>query len=55
MWPDHCVQDKSGAEFNKNCAPLPEEIVISKGTMERWDSYSGFGTGPEKTGLLEKL
>lgn len=29
--------------------------MINKGFMERVDSYSGFGTFPEKTNLLEEL
>jgi len=31
------------------------DIIISKGTLERTDSYSAFGKNPEKTGLIEKL
>jgi nicotinamidase/pyrazinamidase len=31
------------------------DIIIDKGTNERVDSYSGFGTPPEDTGLEAKL
>jgi nicotinamidase/pyrazinamidase len=31
------------------------DIIITKGTLERTDSYSAFGKNPEKTGLKQKL
>lgn len=34
---------------------LEGEIVIDKGTLERVDSYSGFGSAPEVTKLKEEL
>ena len=55
MWPVHCVQNSSGAEFNDKCPVVEGEIIVDKGTLERVDSYSGFGTPPEKTELEGEL
>lgn len=55
MWPAHCVQESQGAEFHPACSLREGEIVIDKGTLERVDSYSGFGSYPEKTPLLDEL
>lgn len=55
MWPVHCVQNTKGAEFHPKLK-LPEDtIIINKGTNKDVDSYSGFGTPPEKTELLKEL
>ena len=55
MWPSHCVQGTRGAEFHPECPMLEGEILIDKGTLERVDSYSGFGTFTEQTPLLQEL
>ena len=55
MWPVHCVQNTHGAEFHKDCEPRPSEVVVDKGTLVRVDSYSGFGSPPEKTTLCGLL
>ena len=55
MWPTHCVQNTHGADWHPSCQLKPEEIVIDKGTLDRVDSYSGFGSHPEDTGLLKEL
>lgn len=55
MWPTHCVQNTNGAKFHPECDLKEGEIVVDKGTLERVDSYSGFGSPPEKTGLLDIL
>ena len=55
MWPDHCVQNSHGAEFHDQCKPTESDIIVSKGTNPRVDSYSGFGQAPEVTILLEDL
>jgi len=47
MWPTHCVQGTHGAEFHSDCELRENEIVVDKGTLERVDSYSGFGSAPE--------
>ena len=51
MWPKHCVQGSFGAEFHPNLKLSGEEFVVSKGTHDRVESYSGFGNFPEKTNL----
>ena len=55
MWPIHCVQRSFGAKFHENCPLLEGEKVVSKGRLERVDSWSAFGTPPETTPLLDEL
>ena len=55
MWPTHCVQESKGAEFHPDLVRAESDILVSKGLLERVDSYSGFGSPPEKTDLSEKL
>ena len=55
MWPVHCVQNTKGAEWHEKCEPRDGEVVVDKGTDKTVDSYSGFGTAPEKTILLDEL
>jgi len=56
LWPDHCIQDSTGAEF---CADLHSGgifKVIRKGTDPNIDSYSGFfDNGHRKATGLEEL
>ena len=54
MWPTHCVQDSQGAQFHKDLIRKESDIVVNKGMLDRVDSYSGFGSHPEKT-TLESL
>lgn len=42
MWPDHCVQGTSGAEFHKDLDVSKVTKIIQKGTNTEVDSYSGF-------------
>ena len=42
MWPIHCVQNTSGAEFHKDLSDDPRITIISKGVNESSDGYSGF-------------
>lgn len=52
MWPVHCLQGSTGAEFHKDLKiKKNDDIIVSKGQLERVDSYSGFGSPPEKTNL----
>lgn len=45
-WPVHCVQATTGAEFHADLLDDPRITIISKGTDESADGYSGFdGTG----------
>jgi nicotinamidase/pyrazinamidase len=41
-WPIHCVQDTRGAEFHVDLIDDPRITIISKGTTESADGYSGF-------------
>lgn len=54
MWPKHCVQGTKGAEFHPDLTVLSTDTIVNKGTLERVDSYSGFGSHPEVT-ELEKI
>jgi nicotinamidase/pyrazinamidase len=42
IWPIHCVQDTPGAEFHTGLIDDPRITIISKGTDEGADGYSGF-------------
>jgi nicotinamidase/pyrazinamidase len=42
VWPIHCVQDTSGAEFHPDLSDDPRITIISKGIDESADGYSGF-------------
>lgn len=57
MWPVHCVQDSSGAEFHADLDFDRVDKVFRKGTDPRIDSYSGFhDNGNRKsTGLGDYL
>lgn len=54
MWPDHCLQESTGAEFVE--APKLGEHVQKKGTRVAFDSYSAFmDAGGKETGLADHL
>lgn len=42
VWPIHCVQGTPGAEFHCDLLDDPRITIISKGTTESADGYSGF-------------
>lgn len=42
LWPDHCVQDTSGADFHPGLEVKPIEAIFRKGMDPEIDSYSGF-------------
>lgn len=42
VWPVHCVQDTSGAEFHADLADDSRITIISKGVAEDADGYSAF-------------
>jgi nicotinamidase/pyrazinamidase len=41
-WPIHCVQSTRGAEFHAGLIDDPRITIISKGTTESAEGYSGF-------------
>jgi len=49
LWPDHCVQGTSGADFSKDISVPHAELVIRKGYHKDMDSYSGFFEADHKT------
>lgn len=42
IWPVHCVQNTSGAQFHADLSDDPRITVISKGIDESADGYSAF-------------
>jgi nicotinamidase/pyrazinamidase len=49
MWPPHCVEGTTGAEFHPALRVPPKSIIISKAINRDFDAYSGFqGTDLEK-------
>ena len=42
LWPDHCVQGTSGADFHPGLERRPFRAIIRKGTDLGVDSYSAF-------------
>lgn len=50
-WPPHCVQDSDGAAFADELELSEDAVVISKGTRQESDAYSGF----DDTDLLAHL
>eukprot|EP00744_Colponema_vietnamica_P027045 GILI01040373.1.p1 GENE.GILI01040373.1~~GILI01040373.1.p1 ORF type:complete len:206 (-),score=47.84 GILI01040373.1:100-717(-) len=55
MWPVHCVQDTPGASFHDDLCVGESDVIVRKGLMSRVESYSGFGSLPEKTPLEDTL
>jgi nicotinamidase/pyrazinamidase len=51
MWPVHCVQGSRGADFHRELIISNCDFLVSKGQLDRVDSYSGFGSRPEITNL----
>ena len=42
LWPDHCVQGTSGADFHPDFDIRGLDVIVHKGTNPRLDSYSAF-------------
>jgi nicotinamidase/pyrazinamidase len=53
LWPDHCVQGTSGAEFSAQLSVPQAELIVRKGYRREIDSYSAFceADGRTLTGL----
>jgi nicotinamidase/pyrazinamidase len=49
LWPDHCVQDTSGAAFHPALAVPHAELVLRKGFLPSVDSYSAFRENDRRT------
>ena len=57
LWPDHCIQHTTGAEFANDLNLRGIDHVVQKGTDVTIDSYSGFfdNARRKQTGLDEYL
>jgi nicotinamidase/pyrazinamidase len=60
LWPDHCVQGTSGADFHPELNTTGFRFVLRKGTARELDSYSAFLENDRQTttglgGLLKEL
>ncbi len=42
LWPDHCIQGTSGAEFHPDLKLTRAELILRKGFRPQIDSYSAF-------------
>lgn len=49
LWPTHCVQGSSGAEFHKDLITDRADLIIRKGFRPEIDSYSAFFENDRKT------
>ena len=49
LWPDHCVQDSTGAAFSDDLKIPQAELVLRKGYHREIDSYSAFYENDRKT------
>lgn len=49
LWPDHCVQGTSGAEFHPELKVERAELIIRKGFRPAIDSYSAFFENDQRT------
>ncbi|HER25622.1 MAG TPA: bifunctional nicotinamidase/pyrazinamidase, partial [Rhodospirillales bacterium] len=60
LWPNHCVQGSSGAQFHRDLVTETAHMVVRKGYNSTIDSYSAFFENDHKTktglaGLLNDL
>ncbi len=49
LWPDHCVQGTTGAEFHPALDVPHAELVLRKGFLRAIDSYSAFRENDRRT------
>jgi nicotinamidase/pyrazinamidase len=49
LWPDHCVQGTTGADFHPDLNTKCARLIIRKGFNPRIDSYSAFVENDKKT------
>ena len=59
LWPDHCVQETEGSEFNSEIKTVKFDYILRKGKDREVDSYSAFqdndGSDLGLAGLLKSL
>jgi len=49
LWPDHCIQGSTGADFHVDLDYTQAELIIRKGYRHAIDSYSAFFENDHKT------
>mgnify|MGYP003343067263 FL=1 len=49
LWPDHCVQGSTGANFHKNLNTNNSNLILRKGCNPKIDSYSAFFENDKST------
>jgi nicotinamidase/pyrazinamidase len=49
LWPDHCVQGSTGADFHCELETIRASLVLRKGIHRAIDSYSAFHENDQKT------
>ncbi len=49
LWPDHCIQGSSGAEFHSDLNVTRADLIIRKGFRRGIDSYSAFFENDQTT------
>ncbi len=49
LWPDHCIQGTTGAQFHANLKTDTAELILRKGFRREIDSYSAFYENDQKT------
>jgi nicotinamidase/pyrazinamidase len=49
LWPTHCVQGTTGAEFHKDLRTEPAQLIVRKGFRAGIDSYSAFFENDQTT------
>ena len=49
LWPDHCVQGSTGAEFHPSLHLTRTELILRKGFRPQIDSYSAFFENDRET------
>jgi nicotinamidase/pyrazinamidase len=49
LWPDHCIQGTSGADFHPELNWTTAQMVVRKGYRSKIDSYSAFFENDKKT------
>ena len=49
LWPDHCIQGSTGANFHKNLNTNNSDLILRKGCNPKIDSYSAFFENDKNT------
>lgn len=49
LWPDHCIQESTGAAFHPDLNTAKSQVIVRKGFRKQVDSYSAFYENDKKT------